>query len=154
MADQARTRSRVDVGYSGKVVFFSFTTQFGFQIISPEITKPGIDRGWTLLSQYSLPPHDSFCFPYSVVDTPTKLCIHSESRGVPVMILVPPNRTFPFVVPELVQPPHRSNQPFFSVLLTETIWDSNRSRYGQTLPLVTTKSHFDFTPLLTSNEVH
>ena len=63
MADQARTRSRVDVGYSGKVVFFSFTTQFGFQIMKPEITKPGIDRGWTLLSQYSLLPHDYVLFP-------------------------------------------------------------------------------------------
>ena len=52
-------------------------------------------------------------FPYSVVDTPTKLCIHSESKGAPVLVLVPPNRTFPFVVPELVQPPHQIESALF-----------------------------------------
>ena len=60
MADQARTRSRVDEGYSGKVVLFSFMNQSRFQIMNPEIIKPELDRGWTLLSQYSLLPHDSF----------------------------------------------------------------------------------------------
>ena len=86
MADQARTRSsRVDEGYSGNVVLFSFMNQsrfqimmttnlrprglrlisdnlfrLSFQIVNPEIIKPELDRGWTLLSQYSLLPHDSF----------------------------------------------------------------------------------------------
>ena len=55
----------------------------------------------------------TFCFPYSVVYSPTKLCIHSESEGVPVLILVPPNRTFPFVVPELVQPPYQIKSASF-----------------------------------------
>ena len=124
MADQARTRSRVDEGYSGKVVLFSFMNQsrfqitmttnlrprglrlisdnlfrLSFQIVNPEIIKPELDRGWTLLSQYSLLPHDSFIPLFRRPFAADTMYHHLELKGAPVLLLVPPNRTFPFVVP-------------------------------------------------------